>query len=59
MPLPNRREDESRENFVSRCMTDTKIQEEFSDRDQRLAVCMTKASEDMSTMAQVDFKYNV
>ncbi len=59
MPLPNRREDESRENFVSRCMTDTKIQEEFSDRDQRLAVCMTKASEDMSTMAQVDFKYNI
>jgi len=59
MPLPNRREDESRENFISRCMTDDKISKEFPDRDQKLAVCMSKACEGMSTMAQADFQYNV
>jgi hypothetical protein len=59
MPLPNRREDESRENFISRCMSDDKISKEYPDKDQKLAVCMSKACQDMSTMAQADFKYNV
>ena len=59
MPLPSRREDESRENFISRCMSDDKISKEYPDKDQKLAVCMSKACQDMSTMAQADFKYNV
>lgn len=59
MPLPSRREDESRENFVSRCMSDPKVSKEFPDRDQKLAVCMSKASEGLPALTQADFKYNV
>ncbi|MHA2401522.1 MAG: DUF5824 family protein [Candidatus Kariarchaeaceae archaeon] len=59
MPLPSRREDESRENFVSRCMSDPKVSKEFPSRDQKLAVCMSKASEGLPAIAQADFKYNV
>jgi hypothetical protein len=59
MPLPNRGDDESRENFVSRCMSDDKTSKEFPDRDQRLAVCMSKATEGLPAIAAADFKYNV
>ena len=59
MPLPNRGDDESRENFVSRCMSDDKTSKEFPDRDQRLAVCMSKATEGLPAIAAADFKYNL
>jgi len=58
MPLPNKKENETRENFISRCMSDEKVSKEFPDRDQKLAVCMSKACEDLSIMAQADFQYN-
>ena len=59
MPLPQRGEKETRENFISRCMSDDKASKEFPNRDQRLAVCMTRATEDMNAMAAIDLKYNV
>ena len=59
MPLPQRGEKETRENFISRCMSDDKASKEFPNRDQRLAVCMTRATEDMNAMAAMDLKYNV
>jgi cytochrome c556 len=59
MPLPERNKDESRENFISRCMSDNKVQKEYPDQQQRVAVCMSKASEGMSSMASADFQYNV
>lgn len=59
MPLPNRNKDESRENFISRCMSDNKVQKEYPDQQQRVAVCMSKASEGMSSIASADFQYNI
>lgn len=59
MPLPERNKDESRENFISRCMSDNKVQKEYPDQQQRVAVCMSKASEGMSSMASADFQYSI
>lgn len=59
MPLPQRGEKETRENFISRCMSDDKVSKEFPGKDQRLAVCMTKAAEGMNAIAAADLKYNV
>lgn len=59
MPLPTRREDESRENFISRCMSDNTVSKDFPDRQQRIAVCMSKAAEDLSASAAADLQYNI
>ena len=59
MPLPKRRDDESRENFMSRCMSNKDSKKEFPDNKQRVAVCLTKATEGMSSMAAADLHYNV
>ena len=39
MPLPRKGKKESKDEFVSRCMSDPKVKNEFPDNDQRLAVC--------------------
>lgn len=39
MPVPNKRKDEEQSDFMSRCMSDSKMREEY-DYEQRLAVCM-------------------
>lgn len=39
MPKPNPREGETRNDFVSRCMGNATMREEFSDNAQRFAVC--------------------
>mgnify|MGYP003142379799 FL=1 len=59
MPLPKRRDDESRENFMSRCMSNKDSKKEFPDSKQRVAVCLTKASEGMSSMSAADMLYNI
>jgi len=59
MPLPTRNEDESRENFISRCMSSDKTKKEFPDQSQRVAVCMSQAMDGLSSIAAADFKYNV
>lgn len=58
MPIPSRRDDEDRQQFVSRCMSDNKMKEEYKDSQQRVAVCLSKACEGMNEMASADFKYN-
>lgn len=45
MPLPKRRDNESEEDFISRCMGNESMKEEFPDSDQRYAVCKQKADE--------------
>ena len=37
--MPQPRKNERKENFISRCMSDNKMVEEFEDRSQRRAVC--------------------
>ena len=39
MPLPTKKSDESKEEFMSRCMGDDIMNSEFSDPKQRVAVC--------------------
>ena len=39
MPLPERREGETKDDFVDRCMADPESVKDFADRDQRFAVC--------------------
>jgi len=40
-------------------MSDNKVQKEYPDQQQRVAVCMSKASEGMSSIASADFQYNI
>ena len=39
MPIPRPRTDENKDDFMSRCMSDDNMQEEFPDDKQRVAVC--------------------
>lgn len=41
--MPNKRPNESREDFLTRCMGDSEMNSEFPDNEQRYAVCITKA----------------
>ena len=45
MPLPKRNPNEKRQQFVSRCMLDKKSKKEFPSSSQRLAMCLSNASE--------------
>jgi hypothetical protein len=58
MPIPNRKENEDRQHFLSRCMSDEKLGEEFPDQKQRVAVCLSKATEDCSVLEGMDFLYD-
>lgn len=42
MPLPTPNTDESKNDFVARCMSDAKVQGEFPDAQQRIAVCIAQ-----------------
>jgi hypothetical protein len=42
MPLPNPKEDETKDGFISRCIEDEKSKEEFPNLTQRIAVCVSQ-----------------
>ena len=42
MPMPKPSKDESKEDFLKRCMGDDVMVKEFPDRKQRYAVCNTQ-----------------
>ena len=42
MPIPNPKGPEAKKDFVSRCMSDSVLTEEFPDEKQRAAVCYSK-----------------
>jgi len=56
MPLPERKEGEPRDIFISRCMGDSVMNNEYPDQSQRSAVCMSKAMEDLNTIEAIDFQ---
>lgn len=39
MPLPSKKPGESKDEFISRCVSDSKMTSEFPDSKQRAAVC--------------------
>lgn len=45
MPIPTPGQDETKDEFIERCMSDETMKEEYPDGDQRLAVCMTQWDE--------------
>ena len=42
MPLPAPKAEESQDDFISRCMSNDTMQEEYSDHEQRVAVCFSQ-----------------
>ena len=42
MPLPTKRENESKPEFIARCMGDAKTLEEYPNAPQRFAVCQAQ-----------------
>ena len=56
MPIPKAKENEDKSDFMSRCMGNSTMNKEYPDNKQRYAVCMSKATEDLSFIAAVDFQ---
>lgn len=48
MPLPQRRENEDKQAFISRCMSDDKVKQEFPQSSQRLAICISNSTKSKS-----------
>lgn len=58
MPLPKRAKDEDPQKFMSRCMSDPKVMEEFPNHTQRTAVCMQQVRADISLLEAADIQIN-
>jgi hypothetical protein len=48
MPIPKPNKDESKKEFVQRCMVDDVMVKEYDNTDQRLAVCSSTYEENLS-----------
>lgn len=59
MPIPSKRKDENKNDFMSRCMSDDVMKKEYPSQEQRAAICMSKATENCSKVEAADFEFNV
>lgn len=57
MPIPSRRDDEDRQAFISRCMSNDTMKKEYKDNQQRISICLSKAGEGLDAIAQGDLKF--
>ena len=57
MPIPKPSSGESESDFMSRCMEDTTLQAEYSQRDQRVAVCLSSFREGGKKDTDMDNDY--
>jgi hypothetical protein len=48
MPIPKPTVEETKSEFIQRCMTDNTMVNEFENTDQRLAVCSTSYEDNLS-----------
>lgn len=48
MPIPQKKEDESKQEFVSRCMSNETMKKDYKDQKQRVAVCLSQTKQDKS-----------
>jgi hypothetical protein len=55
MPIPKRKDGEDRNKFMSRCMSDPTMSKEYKDNKQRVAVCISKATEGLDYVQAADF----
>lgn len=58
MPIPSKKENEDKNDFMSRCMSDGTMKKEYPNSDQRTAICMSKATEFCDKIEAVDFEFN-
>ena len=54
MPIPKPNKDESKSEFIQRCMTNDKMVSEYENTDQRLAVCSTSYEDNLSKNTNED-----
>lgn len=59
MPLPKPKEGESQDDFISRCMSNETMKDEYDDNDQRLAVCYSLWEQDKKTEKPPDLETRV
>lgn len=59
MPLPKRNENEDKNKFVSRCMSDENMKKEYTDQKQRVAMCISQATADCECVETADFKLQI
>ena len=57
MPIPKPNTDESRQDFITRCMGDDTMASEYTDSDQRLAVCTSEYDSNKEDSTQNDEKH--
>lgn len=60
MPIPKPTSNENEDNFISRCMSDDKMKEEYPDEDQRFAVCQNAwetKQEALNRILEMDVMY--
>ena len=57
MPIPKPNSDESRQNFLKRCMGDDTMTSEYTDTDQRLAVCTNEYDSNKEDSIENDEKH--
>ena len=55
MPIPSKKKGETPKKFMSRCMSDDVMKNEYPDQSQRSAVCMSKATEYISLIEEASF----
>jgi len=58
MPIPKPTSNETKSEFIQRCMTDDKMVSEYENTDQRLAVCSTSYEETLSKNTDKNEKHN-
>ena len=52
MPIPSPEKKENKQSFMQRCMSDTKMKEEYPDSKQRTAVCINKTQKSKSSLIE-------
>jgi hydroxymethylpyrimidine pyrophosphatase-like HAD family hydrolase len=53
MPIPKRNTGESKNDFINRCMSDSKMKSEFNDEQQRYAICSVNLAQE-----KISFDYD-
>lgn len=56
MPIPNRKKDEEKDAFVSRCMGNETMKKEYPNQQQRVAICIQQATADCDCVESADFE---
>jgi len=56
MPLPKKNQDENKDSFVSRCMSNDTMKKEYPDEKQRVAICIQQATASCDPIESADFE---